>query len=173
MLVGASRAQELGAQVTWLLDFIHARKWLVELIVLGLIAGAVWWLCSHLIDVGVQQERARWEVKVMQAEQERARQQGRAETAEKAGNDERKALDDYIAGHPLHGSLCPPAGRLPTAASAEPGHAGSSAAAGDVLPLPAGDHRGDEGEPDQLHLLDLLAIRGDQVSATLREFQAR
>ena len=162
--------------MTWLLDFIHARKWLVELLVLAAIAGAVWWGCSRLIDVGVQKERAKWQAKLDEAKLETARAEGRAEAADKAAEGERDALKDYVASNPLHGSLaslCRSKGSLPTPTAANPGHVGPGAGTAAVQPLPSGDFDGHSGEPDQLHLLDLLARRGDLLSAQVREWQAR
>lgn len=162
--------------MTWLLDFIHARKWLVELLVLAAIAGAVWWGCARLIDVGVQKERALWVAKLDQAKLAAARAEGRAQAADKAAEGERDALKDYVASNPLHGSLaslCRPKGGLPGATAANPGHADPGATGSNVLPLPSGSFDGHSGEPDQLNLLDLLAQRADLLSAQVREFQSR
>ncbi len=161
--------------MTWLLDFIHARKWLVELILLALIAGAVWWFCAHLIGVGVQRERAAWEQKATEANIKAAKAQGRAEAAEAAGKREHDELETYIAAHPLHGSLaslCRPSPGVPAAAEGHPGDAAASAGSADVQSLSARDPRGGQ-DPDQLGMLSALAARADLLSATVREYQAR
>ncbi len=162
--------------MTWLLGYIHARKWLVELLVLAAIGAAIWWGCAHLIDVGVQRERAAWMKKLDEAKLETARAQGRAQAADKAAQGERDALKDFVAANPLHGnlaSLCRKPAGVPSAAPTNPGNATAGTAPANVQPLPSGDFDGHSGEPDQLHLLDLLARRGDLVSAQVREWQAR
>lgn len=53
-------AAHFGYQYTMIsaaLAFIHARKWLVELLLLAAICGAMWWACHHLIEVGVQRQK--------------------------------------------------------------------------------------------------------------------
>lgn len=101
-----------------------------------------------------------------------AERKGRAAAAETARDQELTALRAYRDAHPERPvRLCLGSARVPAtpADQRQPG-----APAGDVLPLPAGDHRsGPRGEgPDIGGLLELLAARGDQVSADLRKRQA-
>lgn len=164
--------------IGFILDFFHARKYLAELLLIGVIAGAIYLGCHHLIQVGVGQERARWEAKLAAqqkaADIETARLQERATIAEKAHASELAELDAYRASHPLHGSLCQrPADGLPKAANSVTSNGDPSATPGNVQPVYPGDHRRDEDDPDQLGMLDLLARRGDAVSAQLREWQGR
>lgn len=162
--------------ITDALKFVTDRKWLVELILLAIIVGAAWWFCHHLIDVGVQRERAAWMLKVDEANLKAAQAKGRADAAEAAGKREHDELTEYIKGHPLHGSLaslCRKPSGVPAAASPDGGDAEASAGAADVLALPAGDPRGNLDEPDQLGMLSLLAGRADLLSSQVREYQAR
>jgi hypothetical protein len=168
--------------ITAALAAIHARKWIVELVLLLAIAGGVWWFCHHLIDVGVQQQKdadaAAYAKLQRTADRETGRLQGVADAAEKARAQEASELDRYRLEHPLHGGLCQPR-KLPAAAGAEaPGANGrdatASASAGDLQPLSPGDPgAGGSGEPDVRHLLDVLAGRADLLSAGLREYKAR
>lgn len=168
--------------ITAVLAFIHARKWLVELILLALIVGAITWFCHHLIDVGVQRERSAWQAAAMKAHQEAvlklARETMRANLAEKARDIELTQLNQYVLDHPLHGSLdslCrrPGNGSVPAATVTDARDARAGAAGGNVQPLPERDRRGDEDEPDQLGMLSALEVAADRVSAGLREYQAR
>jgi hypothetical protein len=162
------------------LAFIHARKWLVELILLAVIVAGVYFFCQHLIGVGVQRQKdadARELVKLQHdADVEAARLRGVADAAEKARAKEHDELADYRRLHPLHGGLCLNQGgrHLPTAGAADGGDEGTSATAGNLQPLPAGDPgSGGQGDPDVRHLLDVFAGRADLLSAELREYQAR
>jgi hypothetical protein len=168
--------------ITAALEFIHARKWIVELILLAVIAGAIWWFCAHLVDVGVQKERAAWQAAAAKAHHEAelklAHETERANIAEKARAIELEQLNDYVRDHPLHGSLdslCRRSwdGTMPATPAANAGHAGAGAASGNVQPLPSGNNRGNEDEPDQLGMLSALEVVADGVSAGLREYQAR
>ena len=101
-----------------------------------------------------------------------AERKGRAAAARTAHDQELLALRAYRDAHPERPvRLCRGPESVP-AAGADQRSAG--APAGDVLPVPAGDYRsraGGAGE-DIGGLLELLAARGDQVSADLRKRQA-
>jgi hypothetical protein len=165
--------------ITAALAFIHERKWLVELILLAVLVIGVVLFCQHLIGVGVQRQKdddARELVKLQHdADIKTAKAQERADIAEKARAIEITQLDDYRRLHPLHGRLCinEGGGHLPSTGAAHAGNDGSGTAAGDLLPLHSGNSGGDEGEPDQLAMLDALEAVADGVSAGLREYQAR
>lgn len=161
------------------LEFVHARKWLIELILLVVIVGAGYWFCHHLIEVGVQRQKDADTKALVELQRhtdiETGRLQGIADTAEQARAKEHTDLVDYQRTHPLHGGLCDAHGRqggMPSTGTANGGDAHAGPKAADLQPLPSGDspsrHR-----TDQLGLLDLLAGRCDAVSATLREYQAR
>ncbi|HXE08332.1 MAG TPA: hypothetical protein VN612_10570 [Acidobacteriaceae bacterium] len=157
------------SDVTALLAFIHARKWLVELILFAALAAGIAWFCHHLIGVGVQRQK---DDDARELEAQRKELTAKAETASHAHDKELLELTSYVNSHPLHGSLCQRP-RVPAAGSAVSFNAGAGAATWDLLPVPSGDHRSDAGEPDQLHMLDLLGRRADEVSAGLREWQGR
>lgn len=161
--------------ITDALDFIHARKWLFELILLAVVVVGVWLGCRHLVGVGVQRQRdadAREVVKLQRdADLETARLQGAVDAAEKARAKEHSDLDLYRRQHPLHGGLCINEGRgnLSEAAGLVGGNGTTSAAAGDILEVPAGDIRaGGPPDPDVRHLFDVLAGRADMVSEDAR-----
>jgi hypothetical protein len=165
--------------VTAVLEFIHARKWLVELILLLAIVGGVWWFCQHLIGVGVQRQKdtdAAELVKLQHdADIKTAQAQERADIAEKANAKEATDLDVYRRLHPEHGGLClNQRGRdLPQAGAANSGNAGAAAGAGDVQPLLPGDSGpGGQGDPDIRGMLEALYARADLLSAQVREYQA-
>jgi hypothetical protein len=173
---------EVPGMISAALAFIHARKWLVELILLAVLVAGVVLFCQHLVDVGVQRERAAWQTAATKARQaaelKLAHETERANIAEKARAIELAELDNYVRDHPLHGSLdslCRRAGNggMPATTSPDARHAGAGAAGGDVQSLPSGNNRGDEDEPDQLGMLSALEVVADGVSAGLREYQAR
>lgn len=64
---------------------------------------------------------------------------------------------------------------LPKTSGTNPGDAGTGAAQTNVPAVPDGDRTTGQGTagPDISGLLELLAVKGDKVSAQLREFQSR
>lgn len=164
--------------ITSALEALHARKWLVELIVLLVVAGAIWWGCSALIEKGVQKQKDD-DAKVtaqltLDAAKETGRLQARADTAEQAYTHEHQDNQDYRAAHPVGLSqLCNTRARpsnLPSASTAHGGNEGSPAAAelGERVPTP------DNGQPyDRAALLGAFAALFDDKNAVIREFQAR
>jgi hypothetical protein len=163
-----------------LVEFIGARKWLIELILLLIVAGLIWWFCEHLIAVGVQRQKdaddKAYAHLVIQNAKEEGRLKALADTANENYQQEHQALDTYRAAQPLHGGLCLDKGRR-TVSSASGAHTGNEATVtgtAAVQSVLAGDPASvGRSDPDIRHLLDLLAGRGDEVSSTLREFQAR
>lgn len=181
MLVGAGGAEVVETKmISAALEFIHARKWLVELILLGVLVAGVTWFCHHLIGVGVQRERAAWVEKLAlqqrAADVELGRKQGIADAAEKARETSDQKLADYIRDNPVHGGLCQrptAAARLP-AAGRDPGDARAAASGGDVQPVLSGDSGAvGQGDPDVRGMLSTLYSRADLLSNALRERQAR
>jgi hypothetical protein len=167
--------------ITETLAFIHARRWIVELIIAAAITGAVVWYCTHLVNVGVQKQKdvdaralAEWQ---HNADLEAGRKQGRADAANEAREKELTDLRKYRAEHPLHGGLClnrAPSAAVPAVAGALSSDAPADAGGGDLLEVPSGDPRaGGPPDPDVRHLLDVLAGRADILSASLREYKAR
>jgi hypothetical protein len=163
------------------LEFVHARKWLVELLLLGVIVVGVVLFCRHLIQVGVERQRAEDERAYRQLQLDAAIESGRlkgiAEKASHEHDEELQTLREYRVQHPLHGGLCLDDGRksrLPNAGTAESGDAGRSSSAESLQPVSSGDSQpSGQSDPDIRGMLDALAGRADRVSAQLREFQAR
>jgi hypothetical protein len=179
VLVGAG-GDKAETMITAALAFIHARKWLVELILAAAVIAVAWLFCQHLIEVGVQRQKdadaKEYAAMQRKADIETGRLQGVADAAEKAREKEASDLDQYRRDHPLHGGLCNKlsAAAGPEASAAHGGNADPSAATGDLLAVPPGDPGvGGQGDPDVRHLLDVLAGRADLLSAGLREYQAR
>jgi hypothetical protein len=162
-------------------------QWALELIAVGAVAGVIWGIQLHTLHVGIAEGVHRQQVdddkataKLKErADKDTAAAKARADAAEKAQQNEHQALVDYVAAHPLHGGLClnnPHGGRgdLQTGGAANGVNATPSSSASDVQPVPAGDSGpGRQRDPDIRGLLDLLAKRGDGVSAELREYQGR
>ena len=158
------------------LEFLHARKWLVELVLLIAIVLGAWWFCHHLIEVGVQRERAAWMLKVDEANLKAAELRRQAEAAEAARKREHDELTTYVATHPLHGtlaSLCRKPTSVPAATGTDGRDGQASTSTADVLAVPPGDSGGNLDEPDQLGMLSLLAGRADLLSSQVREWQGR
>ncbi len=170
-----------------LLGWTGLPKWASELVLIGIVAaGAVgaFWLYHHHVYVEgihaqqVADQRASAKV-VAQARAETKAAQAQANAAHDAYLQEISHEAIAAARHPLPAvRLCLDAHRggfsLPEAGATYPGNAGASTAAGGVPALPGADHpvRSRRG-PDISGLLELLAGRADQVSAVLREYQAR
>lgn len=168
--------------ITAALDFIHGRKWIVEAIALAAIMGLVAWWHHATFEAGIKHQKAEDDEAtaslVHAAEVQTDFYKARAERAEGAHAQETIDNDRYRAANPLHGGLCQPAygwqGHLPDVTATHAGNAGASPGPAAIQPVPAGDtESGGRANPDIRHLLDLLAGRADEVSATLREFQAR
>jgi hypothetical protein len=93
--------------------------------------------------------------------------QARATMAEQAYDKEHASDAAIPPVQPVR--LCLNTNRSATPGAKVPGNAATSASAGPVQPVPAGNSVG----PDIGPALSALAARADQVSATLREFQSR
>jgi hypothetical protein len=165
--------------ITSALAFVTSRKWLVELLVVALVAGAVWWFCEHLISVGVQRQKDADAKAYAQLVIDNAKEEGRlqalADKAEHAHDEELTQLRTYRNSQPLHGGLrinCPTSVSSATGSHSGDDEARSAAAAIQSLPSGSVSSSG-PGSADVLHLLDILAGRADTVSATLREYQLR
>lgn len=123
----------------------------------------------YIYETGVQAEVAKV---TKQAAAETAALAAKAAAAEHSHDQELAELTAYRNAHPEQPvRLClNPVGavRAPSAAERFPG-----AATGGIQPLPAGDPGGGPGAtgPNIGGLLELLAARGDQISASLRERQ--
>ena len=162
-------------------------KWVTELIAVGAIAVAAvsaFWIYHHHVYVEgihaqqVADQRASAKL-VAKARAETKAAQAQANAAHDAYLQEASHEAIAAARHPLPAvRLCLNAHRggfsLPEAGPAHAGNAGASTTTGGVPALPGANHpvRARRG-PDISGLLELLAGRADQVSAVLREYQAR
>lgn len=132
-------------------------QWALELIVIGILLGAVWYWGFHTEHTIVQTRIVKQQVEV----------EKRVIETDHSHDQELDDLRAYRDAHPVKSiRLCQSSG-VPIAAPRQP-----SAASGDVFPLPARDTgiRAGEG-PDLGGLLDLLALRADELSAGLRRRQ--
>lgn len=132
-------------------------QWLLELLVIGLLVGAIWYWGFHTEHTIVQTRIVKQQVQV----------EKRVIETDHSHDQELSDLRAYRDSHPeLPVRLCVPS-RVPAAPPRQPSAAGS-----DVQPVPAGDYGvREEPGPDISGLLDLLAFRADQVSAGLRRRQ--
>lgn len=170
-----------------LLGWTGMPQWALELIAVGAIAagavGAFWIYHHHVYVEGIHAQQVadqRASAKVVaQARAQTKAALATAQTAHDAYVQEIAHEAVAAARHPLPAvRLCLKSdlGRpsLSEAGPPQPGNAHPSTTAGAVPALPPGDHRVRAGRgPDIAGLLELLAARGDKVSAELREYQAR
>lgn len=166
-----------------LLGWTGLPQWALELIVVGAIAGGIWYWHHEAIEQGIADQRAADALATQALEKDTAKQtaalQARATTAEQAYDKERSDHQNYIDSHPPlpvrlcianhSGALVPPSGTL------KPGATDTSAGTAGVQSVPGGDSSGGAGTagPDISAMLSALGTAADTVSATLREFQQR
>ena len=170
-----------------LLGWTGMPQWALELLAVGVVAagavGAFWIYHHHVYVEGIHAQQVadqRASAKlVAKARAETKAAQAQANAAHDAYLQEVSHEAIAAARHPLPAvRLCINAhdsgSGLSQASSSHPGNAGASAATGGVSALPGANHpvRSRRG-PDISGLLELLAGRADQVSAVLREYQAR
>ena len=127
----------------------------------------------HLITEGATHELAALKASSDRLEKksvaETAELQAKATMAEQTHDKEILALSNLP---PVSVRVCqyPNSGAVVSQGStAKSGNESAGAAAGNVQPVPAGNSAGIDIGP----MLSLLALRADEVSATLREFQSR
>ena len=170
-----------------LLGWTGMPQWALELIAIGAVAagavGAFWIYHHHVYVEGIHAQQVadqRASAKlVAKARAVTKAAQAQANAAHDAYLQEVANEQVVAARHPLPAvRLCLNAHRgglrLPEAGTPHSGNAGTSTAPGRVPALPGANHpvRPRRG-PDISGLLELLAARADQVSAVLREYQAR
>lgn len=129
-------------------------QWALELIVVGLLLGGIWYWGFHTEHTIVKERIVKQQVEV----------EKRVIETDHSHDKELSDLRAYRAAHPVHPvRLCLPAS-VPAAAPRQPG-----AAAADLQPVPGPDPgiRPEPG-PDLSELLGLLALRADEVGASYR-----
>lgn len=170
----------MSAIIAKLLGWTKAPQWLLELILVVAVIGAVWFWNHSVYESGIEAQRAA-DAKAtlaatVAANRETDRQRHRAEVAEKANADEHTALVDYQRDHHSSVRLCnapvATAGVPAAGASAAPAAGASAAGVQQVPGRDSGAGQGAEGR-DIGGLLDALAGRADEISADLREYQTR
>jgi hypothetical protein len=162
-----------------LLALIPLKDWLyggaiVLLIVLGL------HYHHKVLAEGIAEQKAADAKATLVLTQETAKQtaelQTRATMAEQAYDKEHQSILSQPSLPPVRlcGNAHNSGSLLPKAGAVVQGNAGTGAAPGDLQPVPSGDSSvGDGQNPDLAGLLGILAQRADEVSAELREYQAR
>lgn len=170
--------------IAGLLGWTKLPQWAMELIVIAAIVAGLGALHHHILDQGIAEQVAKDKVATDKLNKETADQtaalKAKATTAETNYASEHADNVAYRNDHPdlkqpvrLCGSDNSRA-ILSSISSANHGNENPGTAAANVPAVPGGDSgiRGEE-HPDISELLDLLALRADNVSATLREFQSR
>lgn len=162
-----------------LLAMIPVKDWLYGgLIVLLIVCGIH--VHHKLIAEGIAEQKAADDKAVAALTQQTAKQtaelQAKATMAEQAYAKELQSLNDQPSLQPVR--LCLDShsrGPVLSKGGAQVGgNQAAGASPGDVLSMPAGDSGGGDGAgPDISSLLGLLASRADELSAELREDQAR
>jgi len=166
------------------LEFLHTRKWLVELLLVLAMAGAIaWWHHSTLekgIADGVAKQKALDDRASAELHQQVA--QLTAQNVALAAAAHAKYEDDHAqtiatAAAPVGTrELCKPAEThdriigVSQAGRAQPGDAATAAVTPVVREVPAPDHGQSD---DRRRLLGALAALADEQSAVIREYQAR
>ena len=113
---------------------------------------------------------------IQQTAKQTAELQAKATMAEQAYDKEHQAILDQpsLPTVRLCGNTHPGSSGMRQTSAPNPGVAAAGTPSGDLQPMPAGsDSVGPEQNPDISDLLSLLAQRADDISAQLREIQAR
>jgi hypothetical protein len=167
-----------------LLGWTKLPQWALELIVIAAAVGAVFYWQHHLIDEGVNKQKAADATELQklktETDQKSAELQAKATTAEQAYDKEHADNLNYRDSHPTGPvRLClatnQGSGAMPTGQASKPGNVGASSSSADVPKVSGRDNSSGGGTPgpDISKLLGLLAVKADNVSSTLREFQSR
>lgn len=168
-----------------LLGWTKLPQWMLELIVIAIVAFAVWFVLHERYESGItaqQQIDAASTLKLVRdTDQQTAALQAKATTAEQSYEQEHQANIDYQRDHPpgavrVCNSAAPgSAGGVPTAGAPQPITKGTGAPATNISTVPGRDSSSGQGNAgvDIGPLLGPLAARCDEVAAVLREFQKR
>lgn len=163
--------------------FLKTYRIYALIVAVVLIAAGLGWLHHHIYQQGADGQKAiddaAYAISKHNADLESARKLAVANQAEHAHDQELSDLRDYRDAHPVGPvRLClnKGSGRSPGAGAAAIGlNAGTGTASGPFQPVPTGDPDGGAGDagPDISGMLEGLLADADQVSAELREYQAR
>ncbi len=166
-----------------LLALITAKDWVYGALIALIVGGGLYWHHA-IIEKGIADQVAadNRATALLKAEtaKETADLKARADMAERAYEKEAGDNANYRSQHPVGPvRLCSDSAHgsgpvLPEGGTANTGNAPTGPSPGPVQPLPSGNSGFRAGAgPDIANLLDLLAARADETSATLREYQAR
>jgi|GEM_PF-6293939 len=159
-----------------LLGWSKLPQWAMELIVIAIVAGGVWYWQHERFESGIQEQQLADASARQKLAEDTAKQtallQIQANVASTAYENEHKANVDYQFSHPVVGVCLTPSGRsgVPKASSSKPGNVDSRPATANLPTVPGGDIKSNATVND---LLKNLAMRCDDVSAVLREYQTR
>lgn len=169
--------------ITELLGWTKLPQWALELLVIAAVAGGIFYWQHHLIEKGINEQKAADAAASKKIEEDTAKQtaelKARATTAEQAYDKEHADNQNYRDSHPIGPvRLCANnASRpiVPAGGSVNPRNEGTGSATANVPEVPGRDNRSGAAEagPDISGLLGLLAAKADDVSGRLREFQKR
>jgi hypothetical protein len=156
-----------------LLALIPARDWLYGALIVGLLIFGIH-LHHKILAEGIAEQKAADDKQTAALVASTAKQtvelQAKATMAEQAYDKEISAIINVPAPSVRLCVYPHPGGSVVSqAGAAQPGASDPGAASGGVQQMPSGNSVG----PDIGGLLDLLAKRGDETSAALREFQSR
>lgn len=168
--------------IATLLGWTKLPQWALELIVIAIVAGGVWYWQHERFEAGISAQvladaKAR-DALIAATNKQTADLQAKATMAEQAYDKEHQSNIEYQRDNPIEPvRLCiatqSGGSHLPKGSSANVGNAKTGTAAGDVLAVPQGNNRSRSGAsgPDISGMLNLLAAKADDVSGVLREFQ--
>lgn len=152
--------------ISAVLAFIHARKWVVELILLAALAGSFALYRAHLIELGKQLQKA---ADARELEIERKAAQAQQDKAEHTHDQELITLRDYRDKHPFSYRVCiQPAMQSSSSANSSDVSAAATATVGERVPEATPDITEDRGP-----LLDAFAALFEESNATLRMWQPK
>ena len=165
------------------LALITTKDWVYGGLIVAILAGGMWYH-HKLITEGVAEQKTADTIASDKLQAEAAKEtadlQTKATMAEQSYEKEAAANADYRSIHPdqpvrLCISTITRGGIVSSIGSAHSGNESTGAAAANVPKVPDGNSSSGAGTagPDIGGLLGLLAVKADDVSAELREFQSR
>jgi hypothetical protein len=165
------------------LALIPVKDWIYLGVIAAIFAGGIY-IHHKLITEGIAEQRAADDkasaTLVADTAKQTAALQVKASMAEQAFNKEHDDNQTFRDSHPLQPvRLCRASNvgnaLLPSTGATHSGNESAGAAAANVSNMPAGNSSGGTSAtgPDISNLLGLLAVRADNVSAELREYQSR
>lgn len=167
-----------------LLSWTKLPQWALELIFVLIVAFGVWYALHARYEAGIRAQQVADAIERTKLESETAEKTAAlrvaANEAQLAYEKEHQANLDYRQLNPTGPvRLCiastASGGVMPETRAAHPGNAAPGASAPNVHPMPPGNIVPGAGPagPDISELLGFLSSRADDVSAVLREYQAR